>query len=618
MFGYRNVLLRVNLSDKTITRQELSHEFMDSWLGGTGLGVKLLYDEVPVDASWDSPENKLYMSCGALTGMPAGGTGTYGVVTKGALTGGIATSQANGSFGALLKYAGYIGIVFEGQSDDWVYLYIDGDTVELKDASHLKGLGSLATQDKLHEEYGRGEYEMSVACIGQAGENLVRFAMITGDYGHVAAHNGVGAVLGSKKVKAVAINKKFNMKSNWADFEALKVAGANMGESAKEAPTYTGTLLWGTNDGFFPLYKGGVLPIKNLNTAIMDEAVQYQKIREKYEYHHKPCWGCKWTHCGTLTFKEGPHKGKTVEEPEYEALAGLGTDIFNKDIEGSLLLTELIDDYGMDCNESGWLMAFIIDAYENGFITDEHTDGLKMKWGETGPVGEMLTKIASREGCGDFWAEGIKRCAESLGGEAQKVAVYTLKGNTPRGHDHRSDWKELLDICTSSTGTVEVVGGGVNLKQYGVENMADKFDPMEVARYNATCAGRRVMEDSVGLCRMASVEDIHNTVDALKAATGDEWTIDKAMNVGRRITNIMRLYNLRSGLTVELEEPSYRYSSRPKDGPNEGREIRENFFRMRTRYFELMGWDVATGVPKAETFEKLGLSDYLSDLAQVG
>jgi aldehyde:ferredoxin oxidoreductase len=617
MLGYRNVLLRVNLSDKTITRQELSHEFMDNWLGGTGLGVKLLYDEVPVDAAWDSPDNKLYMSCGALTGMPAGGSGTYGVVTKGALTGGIATSQANGSFGALLKYAGYIGIVFEGQSDDWVYLYIDGDTVELKDATHLKGLGSLATQDKLHEEYDRGEYQMSVACIGQAGENLVRFAMITGDYGHVAAHNGVGAVLGSKRVKAVAINKNFNMKSDWADYSALKQAGLNMAESAKEAPTYVGTLKWGTNDGFVPLYKGGVLPIKNLNTSIMEEAMDFQRIRDKYEYHHKPCWGCQWTHCGVLKFKDGPHKGKVVEEPEYEALAGLGTDIFSKDIEGSLLLTELIDDFGMDCNESGWLMAFIIDAYENGYITDEQTDGIAMKWGDPAPVGEMLTKIAHREGCGDFWAEGIKRCAESLGGEAQKVAVYTLKGNTPRGHDHRADWKELLDICCSSTGTVEVVGGGVNVKQYGEEPMADKFDPMEVARYNAIIAGRRVMEDSVGLCRMASVEDIHNTVDALTAATGDEWTIDKAMNVGRRITNLMRLYNLRSGLTVELEEPSFRYGSRPLDGPNEGREIRENFFKMRARYFELMGWDPATGVPKPETFTKYKMDEYIEDLKAI-
>ncbi|MDR2611024.1 MAG: hypothetical protein LBC58_06165, partial [Clostridiales Family XIII bacterium] len=392
MFGYRNILIRVDLTNHRVTKEELSHEFMDNWLGGTGLGVKLMYDEVPVEVSWDSPENKLYMSCGALTGMPAGGTGTYGVVTKGALTGGFATSQANGSFGALLKYAGYIGIVFEGASEDWVHLYIDGDTVEIRDASHLVGLGSLATQDRIHADYGRGEYEMSVACIGQAGENLVRFAMITGDYGHVAAHNGVGAVLGSKKLKAVVINKRFNMKSNWADYPALKQAGLNMAESAKEAPTYKGTLLWGTNDGFVPLYMGGVLPIKNLNTSLMEEAVQYQKIREKYEYHHKPCWGCKWTHCGTLTFKEGSHKGKVIEEPEYEALAEFGTDIYSKDIEGSLLLTEKVDDYGVDCNEAGWLMAFIIDAYENGFITDVHTDGLKMRWGDTEAAGEMLRK----------------------------------------------------------------------------------------------------------------------------------------------------------------------------------------------------------------------------------
>ncbi|MDR2487224.1 MAG: hypothetical protein LBD12_04590, partial [Clostridiales Family XIII bacterium] len=536
VYGYGDTLLRVNLREKTVRREPVPKEVLENWLGGTGLGVKIMYEEVPTHVQWDDPENKIIFACGALSGMPACGTGAYGVTTKGALTGGLATSQAMGSFGALMKYAGYVGIVFEDASDEWVYLYIDGDTVELKDARHLVGLDSIETQDKLHEEYGRGEYEMSVSCIGPAGENGVRFAMITGDYGHVAAHNGVGSVLGKKKVKAVAINKRIHRASSWWDVDGMRQTGKDIYASAMLSPVAEETVAMGTNAGFVPLYRGGILPIKNLNTSIMEEHTEFwgKTLRDKFEYKHSPCWGCTWTHCGTLKVKDGPNKGKVFEEPEYEALAGMGTIIFNKDNEKGIQLTDRLDRLGMDCNETGWLMGWAIECYEKGYITKEETGGIELTWGNADAVYEILWKIAYREGIGDFLAEGIKRCAEARGGEAQKCAVYTLKGNTPRGHDHRSDWKELLDICVSSTGTVEVVGGGVNVKQHGEEPVKDKFDPLEIARYNYICAGRRVVEDSLGICRMITAEDITNTANAMHYATGDEWSIDRLMRIGKR------------------------------------------------------------------------------------
>ena len=615
--GYADTLVRVNLTDKTITRETLSHEFMNKWLGGTGIGVKLMYDEVPPSVPWDSPDNKLIFSSGALSAIPARGTGAYGVVTKGPLTGGFATSQAMGYFGALMRFANVVSFVFEGKSDDWVYLYMDGEHIELKSAEHLVGLDSIETQDVLHEEYNVAETAMSVSCIGPAGENLVKFSMITGDYGHVAAHNGVGAVMGSKKLKAVAIKKNIKP-TNFYNREKLKETAKKMGDAAYNTPIGPETNEMGTNAGFFPLHKMGILPVKNLKTSVFEEHLEFwgKTLRNKFEYKKLPCWGCDWTHCGTLKIKDGPMKGKVFEEPEYEALAAMGSIIFNKDNEAGLVLCDRLDRLGLDCNETGWLMGWVMECYEEGYMTKEQLDGIDMTWGNSEGVFQLLWNISYRIGFGDFLANGVKQCAEELGGEAKACAVYTLKGNTPRGHDHRADWKELLDICVSSTGTVEVVGGGVNLSQHGAEPVKDRFDPLEIARYNAVSSGRRVLEDSLGVCRMIAVEDINNTVEALHYATGDEWCIEKAMSAGRRFMLMMRIYNMRSGLTAELEMPSERYSSPILDGPNAGLEIIENFMKMRTRYYELMGWD-ENGIPTAETLKKYDLEDIVGDLDEI-
>ncbi|MFA7467528.1 MAG: aldehyde ferredoxin oxidoreductase C-terminal domain-containing protein [Desulfotomaculaceae bacterium] len=613
--GYVDAMLRFNLTDHAVITESLSPEVLKEWLGGTGLGVKYMYDEVDPLTAWDDPENRMILATGPLAGTSVKGSGNYCVVSKGPMTGGLATTQANGFLGAFLKFCGYQGLVLQGQSLEWVYIYIDEDKVEIKSAAHLVGLDTVQTQEALHQEYQLKPTQLSVCCIGPAGENLVRFACLAGDYGHVAAHNGVGAVLGAKKVKAIAVKRgKKSVEVN--DRDALRELAAQMNETAKGTPPGGDCFRWGTNAGHPVLHKIGGLPVKNLTTSIFPECVDYdgKVLREKFEYRKKPCWGCDWNHCGTLKIKSGPYQGFEADEPEYEAMVATGPLIGITDPELSLVLADKIDRLGIDCNETGWLMAWVMECFEKGYLTSQDLDGLEMTWGNFDSTKALLEKVAFRKGFGSLLAEGVMRAAKKIGGPALECAVFTDKGNSPRGHDHRAIWYEYLDTCVSSTGTIETTGGGINPRQHDLEPISDPFSWEQIARQNAAVSGRRVFEDSLGICRISAAEDINLTVLALKAATGEEFTRESAMQIGKRVVNLMRVYNIKAGITAENDKPSPRYSSTPVDGPAAGRSVGAVFEPMKELYYELMGWDKKTGMPLPETLKMLGLADVIKEI----
>jgi len=612
MIGYANRMLRIDLSTKSYSAEELSHETMKTWLGGTGLGVKYMMDEVPPETNWDDPENLFIMSTGPLGGTMIGGSGTTGVVTKGVLTGGMATSQTNGYMGAFLRFCDYAGVTIKGQSNHWVYIYIEDDRVEIKSAQHLMGLDTVETQNALHEEYGLGQTKMSVYCIGPAGENLVRFAMFTGDYGHVAGHNGIGSVLGKKRVKAIAVKKGSN-KPQYHNKDLLSKIAAQIFKTGISTPAGKDGYNYGTNSGHPVLYKLGQLPIKNLTTHEYPQCVDYdgKNLRERFEYKRKPCWACKWAHCGILKIKDGNFKGFECEEPEYEAMAAMGPLIGITDPELSIVLADYVDRMGLDINETGWIIGWVMECFENGYLTKDELDGLKMNWGSFTETKQLIYNIAHRQGFGDFLAEGVMRSATKLGSPAKDCAVYTTKGNTPRGHDHRADWAQHLDTCVSNTGTIETTGGTMNLLQHGVQPITDPFSWEQIAKYNAVLTGRRVLEDSLGICRLAACEDINETAQALTAETGDFFDFETLMRVGKRIVNTMRIYNALSGITGANENPSKRYSSVVEDGPAKGVDIGSVFQRMKERYFELVGWDKKIGMPLSETLQELDLADLI-------
>jgi aldehyde:ferredoxin oxidoreductase len=614
-FGYRGSMLHIDLNKKQINKEVLDHEVLREWLGGTGLGVKFVYEKVDSSTAWDDPDNCFVLASGPLGGTAVKGCGNYCVVTKGPMTGGMATTQAGGYLGAFLKFCGYDGLLIEGSSPEWVYLYIDDDKVEIRPASHLLGLDTVQTQETLHRELSMSPRQLSICCIGPAGENLVRFACLVGDYGHVAAHNGVGAVLGSKKVKAIAV-KRGKKKVEVFDKDALRDLATQMNDAAKSSPSGSDCFNWGTNAGHIPLHATGALPVKNLTTSIFPEHVDFsgKALRAKFEYKKRPCWGCNWNHCGVIKITSGPFQGFETEEPEYEAMAAMGPLIGITDPAKSLVLADYVDRLGMDVNETGWLMGWVMECFEKGYMTAEAIDGLEMKWGSFENTKQLLKKVAHREGVGAFLAEGVMRAAKEIGGQALECAVFTEKGNSPRGHDHRAVWTEYLDTCVSSTGTIETTGGSINVTQHNREPLSDPFSWEQVAEQNAALSGRRVFTDCLGVCRICAAEDINLTVLALKAATGDDFTVEKAMWIGKRIVNLMRVFNIQNGITAEKDKPSPRYASVVVDGPAQGRSIGKVFQQMKERYYELMGWEKKTGKPLPETLEKYGLSEIVSDL----
>jgi aldehyde:ferredoxin oxidoreductase len=600
--GYAGKVLRVNLSTAAISEEYPAEDIYRKYIGGTGLGAKYLYDEVPAGVEWNNPQNRLMLFTGPLAGTRVSGTGTFSVVTKGPMTNMAGATQANGYFGAYLKFSGFDGIVLQGCSEKWQYLYIHDGQAELRDASHLVGKNTWQTEDSLKEEI---KEQCSVFGIGPAGENLVRFGAIVGDHGHVAGHNGSGAVMGSKKLKAIVV-KRGSQAIPVAQPEALSEAANLMIEDAlKKDPGLPKT---GTGTGYGIMNVTGQLPVKNYTTNIFPEFERFtgQSLRTNFKMKVSTCWACRVAHCRTVEILDGPYAGFEGEEPEYEGVAAMSALIGNTDPAAMLVLCNTIDRLGMDINETGYLIGWMMECYSKGYLKVEDFDGIPMEWGNTQSVFTMLDKIAHRDGCGAIFAEGVKKASEKFGGEAYKCAVFTQKGASPRGHDHRGRWNELIDTCLSNTGTVEVGPGLPFADVLGLPPLQDKFDGIAVSSIAAGVNGARQFEDCLGICFFC-VQDIKLLLNVLNAVTGWSLTVDDAMMIGKRTVNLLRLFNFRHGLTRDMESPSLRYGSTPVDGPVQGKNIMPQWDALRRNYYEKMGWDPETGQPLAQTLKKLGL-----------
>lgn len=601
-------IMRVDLGTGEITEELIDGETTAKYVGGTGLATKYLWEEVPAGVKWSDPENRLTFFTGPLAGTRVCGSGTFSVTTLGACTGMAGTAQANGFMGAFMRTNGIDGVIVQGAAKRWTRLHIEGGKIHLLDAEHLVGLDTWETEDAVKAETaGR----CSVYSIGPAGEHLVRFSAIVGDRGHVAAHNGVGAVMGSKKLKCLSAVKG-DVKPRVVDPERLVAKAKELAKFTEEVDP--GLVQYGTNAGFGPLGAMGAVPMMNYTTNVFPDDNKYvpEYLRSHFESKPAACWACTIAHCRLMKVTEGPYNGFEGEEPEYEGMAEMGPLIGMKDPGSTVYLCNLVDRLGFDVNESGYLTAWLMECYEKGYLTKDDLDGIEMKWGDADAVATMLRKIAHREGCGDLFAEGTKRSAERVGGEARDCCVYTMKGATPRGHDHRGHWSEFIDTCLSNTGTVETGGHLFTPPNLGLERVKDRFDPIAMSTMNAKLNGGRNVEDSLGICRLCT-PNLAMTLDCLNAVTGWDWDVESAKEMGLRIVNLMRMFNFRHGLTKEMEAPSVRYSSTPVDGPAAGIGIREHWDAIRDNYYEQMGWDVATGKPLPETLRRYGLGHLVEE-----
>ena len=609
--GYAGKLLRVDLTTRRLWTEALTPERCRAEIGGIGIGAMILYRETATrgrgNVSWDHPDNRLVLATGPLAGLPVWGTGGLTVVTIGAGTNGPTSTQANGFFGTNLKYSGYDAIVLQGQARSWVYLYINDDVVELRDARDLVGKDTWETQDTLSATLGLSGHQLSVYSIGPAGEHLVRFAAIQGDYGHVASKNGVGAVMGKKRLKAVAIVRG-TRPLRAADPRGVMQAADDIAHDLRTDPLARSLYEYGTLPGVVNLSKLGMLPIRNYATNVtgMDmSGWDPPKLREGFDHSGHQCNACGMHHCHMSVIRKGEHKGKIVDEPEYEGWSGAGWTIGLTDQDSIAWLNTELDRACLDVNEFGWMCGWVMECQEKGYITEAQL-GFKLTWGDAGGARRLLEMISKRQGLGDLLAEGVKRAAEKLGGPAQDCAIYLEKGAVPRGHDHRGRWDEMLDTATSGTGTMET-GNPVHPTELGQPARINPFDGEAVAKLVAGLRGRRNFEDSLGICIFTTRTRLENVCRALSAATGWHYTVEEAMRFGRRTAAINRVVSLRGGLTSALERPSTRYGSTPVDGPAKGQSVREQWDKMVDVWYAGVGYDRQTGKPLPQTLRSLGL-----------
>ncbi len=617
IYGYAGKILRVDLTREHLTEEALDETVLRKWVGGAGLGAKYLYEEVPPGVEWDDRRNRLIIASGPLGGTRAGGSGTISIATKGCLTNGAVSTQANGFMGAYMKFSGYDAVIIEGIAKRWVYLYMNDGKAELRDAQHLLGKNTWQTEDIIKNELGYREKEMSVFCIGPAGENLVKFAGVFGDKDHCAGHNGVGAVMGVKKLKAFCAARG-HAKVPVKDSEQLTTAVNAMWEAIQSWGMSKTLFDWGTG-GSYEMGEQrvvmGTLPVKNYTTSLYSEArlMTSQHSRENFQAKPNPCWACRQHHCHMITITEGKHKGLTVEEPEYEMYAAWGPLVGNTDPVETLVLSNLLTLLGLEGNEAGFLVSMVIELYEKGVLKKEETDGLELKWGDTVAIRTLLERIAHRQGTfANILAKGTMHTAETLGSEAKECGIYAIKGHSPRGHDHRAMWREMFDTATSDIGTYE--SGYLGPRDPDTHSIKDTFSPEEVSAHVALAKGRRQFEDSLGTCIFCTRQQMRLLLDVFNAVTGWDFTAKEAQDVGFRLANLFRAFNLRHGVSIAKERPSPRWSSAPVDGPAKGISIRPHWESMLDNYYKLMGWDRETGRPLPETLGALGLENIINDL----
>ena len=605
--GYAGTVLKIDLTDGSMKPIHYDEKTLRKYLGGTALGAKILYDMVPPEASFDDPRNMVFIGGGPLNGTSIGGSGSITVVTKGALTGGATSCQANGLFGAYMKFSGFDALIITGKAEAWQYLVLKDGKAELRDAKELLGLDTYEVTDKLREMHDAQNRSASVLSIGPAGEYVARWAGTFVDHGHSASHNGTGAVIGSKKLKAIIAFRG----SGRVDVHDQKRLLDVSNEMFDDVEYFRGTI-----GGVANMWKGnsGALPVKNYSTyewgVKPDEADEFveQTLRDKYQIERVPCWGCRLLHATMFEVKDGPYKC-LVDEPEYEQMAAWGPVTGITDVEATMMLSGLTDRLGFDNNEAGWLVGWVMECMEKGWLTEKQV-GFKTGFGDAEGAKKILEMTARREDFGDILAEGVKRASIMIGGEAASAAIYTMKGNSPRGHDHRNRWAEMFDTSVSNTGTIETHMSAMVPEAQGPAN------PMVVSDEVARTKGLMQLEDSAVTCRFNTRMDHKRLAAAISASTGWDMSPDEAWDVGKRAVNLLRAFNVRAGITSEKDRPSTRYGSTPVDGPTEGISILPHWDTMLSNYYQKMGWN-KEGVPTEETLEKLGIDWVWEDLSKL-
>jgi aldehyde:ferredoxin oxidoreductase len=605
--GFMGKILWVDLPTKQIKEEPLDEKMARDFLGGYGLGARILFSRQKAGVDPLGPDAILGMVTGILTGTDAMGGSRYVMVGKSPLTGGWGDANSGGNVGPYLKFAGYDAVFFTGISDKPVYLLIDNGKAELKDAGQLWGKDTFDTQDILRAEHGK---DLEVACIGPSGENLCLVAAVMNNKGRAAGRSGLGAVMGSKKLKAIAV--KGNMKIPVADEAASKAMRTRHVKNKNPRSEFIGG--FGTSALFNMSCESDDAPCKNWDGVAIIDFPKYKDISAdpvKTQQERKyGCWHCP-VGCGGI-MKEGTGEFKYAagaHKPEYETLAMFGSNLLNSDLASIIKANDICNRYGLDTISVGACIAFALECYEKGIITKQDTGGIEMKWGDPKAIVAMTEKLAKREGLGDILADGVKKASEKIGKGSEKYAIH-VGGQEYPAHDSRGGLNFAIGYGANPTPGRHTQGGEGPLPegalpQYNPTTLKGRGGPHKIGM------GITSAYNAAGICMIVigdAYMHLNDLIEAFRTITGWDINKEELVKTGQRIETMKQAFNAREGIKLPWKHHARMLGEPPKKvGPRAGAALDEP--ELAKEYYEAMGWDTQTGKPGKEALIELGLDD---------
>ncbi len=616
MDGYWHRSLLVNLTDGTIQTHDVPNAWFEDYVGGEGIGVRSFMDLADMDKPPLDPSQPLIFTTGPLTGTAAPTSGRTCIVFRSPASGGLGLANVGGHLSPALKKTGYDMIAFTGRAEKPVYVHIDDDVVQIKDAAGLWGLGVTDTEAALKATVDSKAFQ--IASIGPAGENGVMFSAIMTDGERAAGRGGGGAAMGSKNLKAIIVRGTKALPT--ADPDRLKeVAKKAREELLSEEFVKDEMKPFGTPSFYDSISALGLLPTQNWRRTTWDETMDkvghaaYHEILEVKPY---ACSGCPVA-CGRVTtVKDGPFAGSHGGGPEYETMGAFGSKCLVDDIRAIAKAGHLCNDLGLDTISAGQVIATAMEWQEKGILPAEKADGLDLSWGNGAVLPVLLDKIARRDGVGDLLAKGSQRAAESLGGDAADY-VMTVKGVelascgvraskgegishavSPRGADHLRPYASVVDAFAYRN------------SELGIEGDIDFLDD-DNQWWVKPFMEFSMTTNLLGTCLFSVITlaiQPSTYAELLSAATGATWDKERLLKAAERVINLERLANAKFGFTRADDTLPVRLTTEPApDGRGEGQVA--NIGVSLDSFYTAMGWDLATGLPTAETVERLGLAD---------
>jgi len=620
----------IDLSTGEIKTGTIPIKMREKFLGGRGLDAYLLYNHLPSGIDPFDPQNVVIISAGLLVGTSASASARTHVCSKSPLTGFFGSCNMGGFFAPELRWAGFDHLVITGKAKEPVYLWITNGEIKILSAEKLWGLGTFETQQQIRTIHDDESIQSLV--IGPAGEKLVRYANVMTSLKNAGGRTGMGGVMGSKNLKAVAVRGTMDIQianpKEALEFDKEIISRITSTKVSQIMGTYGTMFIYGVTNST------GLIRVKNFqeNQLVESEGIECENI-ENYSIGTSGCFGCQ-VHCRhRYVIREGEYAGTYAEGPEYTSQGAFGAELGCRDFETILIGNHLVNHYGMDTLETGSMMAWAFECYEKGIINDEDTGGLKLVWGNHEVVPKLIEMIAKREGIGDILAEGPLRAASKIGKGSEKYLIH-VKGMSNLHSDERPTPALALGIATSTRGSDHLRSRpAIDLYHLPVEVLRKVYGqptpydgPLSSSYNDYEGKPRMVMwqemvymaVDCLGVCKYHTVflSPNHLNFDdfskLIRLNTGLELSPLDVWNVAERAYNIERLFNIREGATRKDDRLPDRYFDEPTplglDVARNKRLDRKKFEEMIDEYYRLHGWNME-GVPTKETLERLGISD---------